>query len=221
MIATAPQQGTGDPRTQENSAATGVRYFDGTVNLAQPALAAAGVGSPFGQEQLWSNAAGYAGGSGGADGSGWSTAQLPFLVADGSSTVVVSGATARYFDLSGGVYTERFAMLDRLSYDAGSDQYTVTDPTGAQLVFAGLGSSWSGQQGGKLLSYSDSTGGTTAKPWGPAGYPLARPPLPAARHPGALGAARCPTRQRAVGGARPRLPQPGLMPVPGRELLAS
>jgi RHS repeat-associated protein len=173
LIATGAQQGTGDPRMQEVSAATGVRYFDGTAWLGQAALSLPGAEAPFGQTLALSNDGGF--GAGENNGFGANVAQLPFLLAvSGSnpgSVMVVSGDTARYFDLVNGAYQERFAYLDQLSYNATNDKYTLTDPTGAQLAFAGY-TQWSLLQGGKLLSYSDSTGGTTSvTSWTAAGQP--------------------------------------------------
>jgi RHS repeat-associated protein len=161
LLATAPQQGLGDSRLEETSAA-GVRFFDGSVSVSQDNLSSAGFGTPFGQSLDWSNIGGF--GAGAANGSGWGVSQLPFLLAPsgGSTVIAVSGDTARYFDLSGSAYVERFAYLDQLSYNSGTGQYTQTDPTGAKLAFYDFSGSRPIEQRGKLVSYTDSDGNTTS-----------------------------------------------------------
>src|SRR5262249_18807326 len=54
---------------------------------------------------------------------------------------------------------------------------------------------------------------------GPAGHPAAPTALPRPRHLGTLGPPSRPPAQHAAGGARPRRPSLGRVPVPGRDLL--
>src|SRR5262249_45048652 len=98
------------------SAATGVRYVDGTLLLDQADLSAGGFGPPWGKHRLWSNNAGYDAHA--SEGSGVGSTDLPFLLArDGTNTIVlVQGSNARYFNLSGGTYVELNGGSDLLTH---------------------------------------------------------------------------------------------------------
>jgi RHS repeat-associated protein len=143
-------------------ATTGVRYSDGTVFVAQNDLASGGFGTPWGQDRLWTNNAGYDAHS--SNGSGITDADLPYLLAaKGTNTiVVVSGGSARYFDLVGATYQERFFGLDTLTHSgAPSNQFTLTDSRGDQLVFNDFANSLPVEERGQLKSYTDPYGNVT------------------------------------------------------------
>lgn len=145
-----------------------VRYYDGVVTLAETDLSSAGFGLPWGQTRSWTNGPGYAVGA--SNGSGWVATQAPHLIqADGTSNdtiiMVSNGTTARYYDLSEGVYHGRFADTAQLNYTSGGgsggDQFTLTDSQGDQLGFFGFSSNLPAAQRGTFMSFTDPKGNLT------------------------------------------------------------
>jgi hypothetical protein len=138
-----------------------VRYGDGVVTIAATDLHPEGFDFPWGQTRAWTNGPGYA--TGGDNGSGWVQTYAPHLLqADGrtSNTLVyvVNGTTAYYYDLSGGSYQPRYDDQSKLTYNSGSDTYTLTDTQGDQIGFSGFGTGWLAAQKGQFKSYTDANG---------------------------------------------------------------
>jgi hypothetical protein len=162
VVKGAPGQTGGDPADLGVSP-SGVRYSDGAVNLFNKDLSSSNFGTPWGQARSWSNAPGS--GARSANGSGVVNTFLPYLEpAGGTSTLaaVTSGTDARYFDQVGGAYQERFFLGDTLTYNGSTGQYTLTDPTGAQVVFDDFSSSRPALQRGAFVSYTDPYGNVTS-----------------------------------------------------------
>jgi YD repeat-containing protein len=141
-----------------------VRYFDGAVKLTTTDIVSDGLGLPFSQTRSWSNdldpAALTASMSTGHD---WTISQFPGIVQVDSSTfaVVSNSYTARYFDYSGGVYTERFAGKDTLTYDGTADQYVLTTPQGVTFRFESFSTSLPTAEQGQFASRTDAYGNLT------------------------------------------------------------
>ena len=118
-----------------------VRYADGVVTIAVTDLRSAGFGFPWAQTRSWTNGAGYA--ASGVNGVGWVDTYTPQLIEadgdDGNTLVVINnGTTVRYFDLVDGVYQARFDDPSQLSYNSGTDIYTLVDGDGDQITFSGF-----------------------------------------------------------------------------------
>jgi YD repeat-containing protein len=141
-----------------------VRYFDGVITLSTNDLGSSGFGTPWGQSRSWSNGPGYAATV--WNGNGWVLTQAPYLqqvVGDDNHIVLVTDdSTARYFDLYGSTYQERFFGLDLLSHDTANHQYVLTDTTGNQLTFADFNSSVTANERGQLKTFKDPDGNTTS-----------------------------------------------------------
>ncbi len=141
-----------------------IRYADGVIKLSTTDIASDGFGTTFSQTRSWSNNPSYAADAGGSNGNGWIDSQFPTLVeASGTATLAVisNGTTARYFDASGGGYTERFFGEDVLSYDTGSAGYDLTTPDGYTYRFEGFSSSTPASEQGQMDSVTDPYGNVT------------------------------------------------------------
>ncbi|MBA4192465.1 MAG: hypothetical protein C0467_31235, partial [Planctomycetaceae bacterium] len=135
-----------------------VRYADGAVRLVGYDLGSAGGGLPWGQTRSWSNAAGYS--TGQTNGTGWTVSQAPRLLqVNGTNTLAVVGdaQTAWFFDLTGGVYVERYTGGEKLTYDSGTDTYTLTTGTGDAITFGGFSRTLT-QRRGQFESMTTSAG---------------------------------------------------------------
>jgi hypothetical protein len=99
-----------------------------------------------------------------ASGSGWSLSQEPRLVPAGANTVVAiaDGTTSRYFDLVGGAYQGRSFDTARLSYDGGSDTFTLTDSSGQVWTYLGFGATRPAAARGSFTQVTDAAGQVTA-----------------------------------------------------------
>jgi hypothetical protein len=91
--------------------------MDGQVKMSTTDLSSSAMGTTWGQTRSWTNM--YA--SDNFNGSGMIDTQQPFLMqktAGSDSTIIVvsSDANARYFDLSGTVYTPHFFVQDKLTH---------------------------------------------------------------------------------------------------------
>ena len=100
----------------------------------------------------------------GVNGVGWVDTYTPQLIeADGSTTdtlvVINNGTSASYFDLVDGVYQARFDSPSQLSYDSGTDTYTLVDGDGNQIVFTGFSTDRPAAQQGEFASYTDAATG--------------------------------------------------------------
>ncbi len=136
-----------------------VRYADGTIQLAQTDLWSNGYGVGWGQERAWTNAAGYAVKN--VNGTGMVNTQQPFLILEPEGTtiaVVLDGLNAEYFDYSGGAWAQRFFGQDKLTYNAGSAEYVLTDTLGNVSRFHDFSSGIATAQRGGLKSYTDTAG---------------------------------------------------------------
>ena len=138
--------------------AAGVRYFDGAVRVASTDLASAGFGLPFGVTRSWTNLSNVANGFSGA---GMVVTDLPHLRQDnGGNTLVAiaNGFNARWFDLSGGVWTPRFFVQDTLVANTTTHEFIETDSTGAQIHYNDFSGSVPANEQGTFKSYNDSNG---------------------------------------------------------------
>src|SRR5262249_8835533 len=62
------------------------------------------------------------------------------------------------WDMGESAYVERFYGHNLLTYDSGSDEYTLVEEDGSQIVFAGFTSEWPFAGKGQLLSYLNANG---------------------------------------------------------------
>jgi hypothetical protein len=136
-----------------------VRYFDGTLKLNWTDLSSDGFGTPWGVDRSWSNTPGYANTN--LVGKGMIVEQLPFLVqaSPGSNSTIIAitnGTTARYFDLSGGVYTQRFFGQETLTTATG--EFILTDTSGNQIHYYDF---TNGSLSGLFKSFVDPFGNAT------------------------------------------------------------
>src|SRR5262249_8953243 len=78
----------------------------------------------------------------------------------GTSTIVLvtTGTSARFFDLTGSSFIERFGGRNLLTYDALTDQYRLVDENGDLLQFAGFSETRLYATRGQFLSFSDAGG---------------------------------------------------------------
>jgi hypothetical protein len=166
------QQAAALPAGPDGVSAAGVRYADRLVQLSLPDLGSSGFGVGWGQERSWSNGGGYAAGT--AFGNGTALAQLPTLSQDsnGAIAVIGNGTTARFFDYSGGAYTERFSLQETLADNTAANEFVLTDTTGQQLHFYDFGSDVPAGRAGRFKSLADPDGNTTSvTPWTADGKP--------------------------------------------------
>jgi RHS repeat-associated protein len=136
----------------------GVRYADGDLRLASTDLASAGFGIKWGFTRSWNNL--YAPNS--FSGFGMVVPQLPFLIqiANGNGTIVAvtSGTNARYFDLVGSTYVPHFFLQDTLSYNAGANEFLLTDTMGDKIRFYDFSAGLPTNQQGQFKSFTDPDG---------------------------------------------------------------
>jgi hypothetical protein len=108
--------------------------MDGQVKMSTTDLSSSAMGTTWGQTRSWTNM--YA--SANFNGSGMIDTQQPFLMqktAGSDSTIIVvsSDANARYFDLSGTVYTPHFFVQDKLTHPTG--EFVLASTTAQQIHF--------------------------------------------------------------------------------------
>jgi hypothetical protein len=142
---------------------SGVRYADGAIQLTAPDLTSTGFGNPFGQTRSWTNMPGYAAAS--YVGNGWVQNQSIFLQQQNSGNtlaLVSSDANAKFFDLSGGTWTERYFLQDTLTDNTTTHVITVIDDTGKVLNFYDFNSSLPTAEQGTFKSITDQFGDTTS-----------------------------------------------------------
>ena len=117
-----------------------VRSVDGVIGVPAVDFSTSGFGVQRGQSRIWSNDEAYS--SALSVGNGWSVSELPFLVADGQAVRVVSGTDQfvfdRYFVLGVPYYRARFFVKDTLTYNSGSDEFTLYRTDGSRIVFSGF-----------------------------------------------------------------------------------
>ena len=102
-------------------------------------------------------------------GNGWVVSDLPTLV-NATSTIIanIDGNASLFFDVvpASGTqsqsYKARFFSQESLSYDSGSDLYTLTDTVGDQLTFFGFNETLHPDAGqrGQLSTFADAAGNT-------------------------------------------------------------
>src|SRR5436189_5587833 len=119
---------TGSDPASEETSANPVRYFDGAALVATTDLSSTGCGAPFGQSRTWTNQTAAAANldhlQASRNGNGWVVGQLPWLAQDGTTVIVVAGATnAVYFDHSGSSYVPRFFVQDTLVHDEAASEF--------------------------------------------------------------------------------------------------
>src|SRR5262249_10129270 len=124
LIETPAEADGGDPAADADSE-TDVRYFDGAPVLTEPDLES-DFGTPWELTRTWVGGAGP--GGHGLNGNGWADKEAPYLLAsNGTHTLtLVTGGSARYFDLVGSSYVERLFLQDQLAYDSANGEYVLT-----------------------------------------------------------------------------------------------
>jgi hypothetical protein len=154
--------GTGGDPESSGFSEGGVRYFDGAVRLLSTDLSSSGSGFPWGQTRSWTNLAALSGPS--TNGWGVVDLQLPYLLqedANNTLLVVTSGTNGRYFDLSNGVYKERYFLSDTLTYNSDAGEFVLTDSSGNQLRFYDFSINRPVGQRGQFKSFTDPAGNVT------------------------------------------------------------
>jgi hypothetical protein len=147
-----------DPFNPCPSSTAPVRYGDGVLTYSATDLGSAGGGLPWGVTRSWTNGLGYAAGT--TLGGGWVMNSAPRLVPSGESlAVVLNGTTAWWFDPDGyGGYAERHPQGTRLTFDPGTDEYVLTDGTGATIRFCDLDAALPYYRQGSFASYTSPAG---------------------------------------------------------------
>ncbi|MFL5241992.1 MAG: RHS repeat domain-containing protein [Gemmataceae bacterium] len=157
--ASAGSQG-GNPMSAGFSSA-GVRFADGVLQLNMSDITSSGFGTPWGQTTNWTNGPGYATGS--LLGNGVIASQMPTLHQTTTSIALLSsGSNARFFDFSGGAYTERFFLKDKLIPNTTSHDFSLTDSTGKVLKLYDFSTNNPTLQQGTLESSTDQYGNVTS-----------------------------------------------------------
>ncbi len=132
----------------------------GFVDFGTSELDSAGSGLPWSQEPIWTNMPALATGN---TGSGMAGAEMPQLLDIDANTVVLTDASVtRWFDLSGGSYSERFGNQDRLTHNTTTHTFTLSDSSGQTLVFYDFDSSNDAPKQGQLVSVQASGGSSSA-----------------------------------------------------------
>jgi hypothetical protein len=135
------------------------RSFDGTTKLAINEFPSDGFGTPWGDTITWTNNPGYADDL--FNGSGTVDAQFPFLRASGNEiAVITNGVNARFFQGSGGTYTELLYLQESLLDDVAHEQFVLTDSMGDVIRFWDF-SAPAGEQG-QFDSFTDPGGNRIA-----------------------------------------------------------
>ncbi|MBX9582155.1 MAG: hypothetical protein K2X87_17765 [Gemmataceae bacterium] len=147
----------------------GVRYADGAVAAAETDLWSDGYGIGWGHARPWTNRPGYAPRN--VNGNGVVNPHQPFLVpkpGGAALAVVRDGTRADWFDLAGGVWTERLFGRDKLVYDAANAQYVLTDTLGGVTRFYDFSAALPEAQRGALKGYADPAGNPVTLAYNPA-----------------------------------------------------
>ena len=143
--------------------AAGLRSFDGTpVVEAHEDLGASGFGAAWDVRRSFNAPlAGRPAAATGVHGKGWVAAERPHLVQSGSIVVAVdSGTGQRWFDLSGGTYTARFFVQDKLTTSTG--EFVLTDAAGNVTRYYDFGGGIPALQRGTFKSLTDAAGNVTS-----------------------------------------------------------
>jgi hypothetical protein len=124
-----------------------IDFANGQILLSADDLSAGGFGQSWGHTRSYNNQMSTDVDYG--NGINWLVAQWPYLINESLDTIIVvkAGQNSLWFDAGGGGYVGRFGILQTLTYDAGADEYTLSQPTGETEVYAGF----SGANAGKLL----------------------------------------------------------------------
>src|SRR5207244_7717061 len=93
-------------------------------------------------------------------GSGWVADQLPFLIQQTSSKLIVvtSGINARYYDKSGSNWVARDVVQDTLASASGGGEYVFTDTAGDVIRFTDFSTSLPSNERGAFKSFTDADG---------------------------------------------------------------
>jgi RHS repeat-associated protein len=131
-----------------------VRYFNGVVELSFTDLPSDNSGLPTGLTRSWTNGNNY---STGVNGSGMVFTQLPHLIQDSGGTVdeVANGTTLDYFDLSSGIYTERYYDQNTFTHNSSAQTFSETDRRGDVITFNDFSSSLPTAEQGAFANYVD------------------------------------------------------------------
>ena len=146
----------------DSSSAKPIRYADGILSHTAVDLASPTFGAGWGVVRQWSNHEAYAG-SAGEFGNNVTVSQFPRLIetADGRVQVVTGGtASLTFTPAGGGAYTALGYGQQVLTYDPGTDTFTLTDPAGSTLTFAGFAGPTSALHG-RVATIADAGGTTT------------------------------------------------------------
>ncbi|MFL5246023.1 MAG: hypothetical protein ACJ8FY_28465 [Gemmataceae bacterium] len=141
----------------------GIRYADGVIQLNMTDLTSAGFGTPWGQTRNWTNGPGYINGS--LLGNNVIASQMPTLQqANNGGTLILltSGTNVRFFDFSGGAYTERLFLQDKLVQNTTTHDFTLVDNSGKVLKLYDFSTSNPTLQQGTFESLTDQYGNVTS-----------------------------------------------------------
>ncbi|OYV87544.1 MAG: hypothetical protein B7Z73_09930, partial [Planctomycetia bacterium 21-64-5] len=116
-----------------------VRYGNGEITLANTDLTASGFGQEFGHTRIFSNRLG--GDTDYGNGYNWLIRDLPHLVEQGASTIMVVRGTRStdWFDMINGVYVGRYGTKNTLTHDATAGVFNFAAPNGQVTVFNDFG----------------------------------------------------------------------------------
>ena len=138
---------------------SGVRRFDGGVAVEGGTLYSGGFGTPFGQENYWTNQPLI---STGNTGEGMAVSQTPKLLQVTGTTIVAAfGPNAYWFDLVEGDYVPRFSGQATLVHDAGDKEFTLTGTAGTAITFNDFDTSLPMARWGTFKSMADAAGNVT------------------------------------------------------------
>jgi YD repeat-containing protein len=136
----APTPGVAVNTSAENGYIGLSRIALAAVNYSVTDISSSGYGSTWSQSRTWTNSREVAGNP--TLGGGWTNSSFPHLIQGTSTIVAVLGGEELFFDRgpssANSTYTARFGTLERMTYDSGADLYTLTDTTGARIVFNGF-----------------------------------------------------------------------------------
>jgi hypothetical protein len=157
MIENTPGVADHSISSSSEYSASGVRYFDGQMNVTSTDLGTGGFGALWNQARSWSNGTPPSSNNG----TGVIDTERPYLLrpnGDNSEIVVVSSATnARFYNLVGSNYVPQFFVQDQLTHNTSTGEFVLTDTMGDTIHFW----DWSAGQAnqyGQLKSATDAMG---------------------------------------------------------------
>jgi len=149
--------GTGGGLTP-NDNGNGADLFSGNASFEIPGPHSKGFGSAFSGKSIWTNGS-LSGIVGGLNGNGTMQEDIPSLLQNGPSTLILAqGANQSWFNNNGSSWAEQYGGLDSLTYDSANSQYVVVTPDGGRTAFYDFNQ---GGLSGDVKSLTDPNGNTT------------------------------------------------------------